>query len=258
MPTPVIVLIVLGVVALIVLLAVWSAKMERERVAALTKWCADNGWHFSPTKHGAPALDYGLFRNGHSRSSRDWARKRVPGAIPGLDEIAVELFEYHYAITTSNGKTTTTHHYFFVCARVEPGVDLGRVLIRPENWGDKIAGAIGFDDIDFEDVQFSKRYYVSANDRKQAYDLIDGPMMRYLCSVPAPQIETRGRELFVHSKGRANAESYAGLVSFVSAFLTQLPRPLVNAERARAGKTALLEAGNAAASSRKILGDLER
>lgn len=258
MPTSVVVLLVIGVVALIVLVAVWSAKLERERVAALSKWCAENGWRLDLSKRGAPGLDYGLFRQGHSRSSRDWAAKRVPRAIPGLDEVGVELFEHHYAITTSNGKTTTTHHFYFVCARVEPGVDLGRVLIRPENWGDKIAGAIGFDDIDFEDVQFSKRYYVSASDRRHAYDLIDGTMLRYLCSVSAPQIETRGREMLVHFSGRAKAESYAAMSAFVTAFLTQLPRPLVNAERARAGKTALLDAGNAAASSRKILGDFER
>ncbi len=145
-----------------------------------------------------------------------------------------------------------------MCARVEPDIDLGRVLIRPESWSDKIAGAIGFDDIDFEDVQFSKRYYVSASDRRQAYDLIDGPMMRYLCSLAAPQIETRGRELFVHRSGRSNAQSYAAMAAFVSAFLTQLPRPLVNSERARTGRPAVLEAGNAAASSRKILEDFER
>lgn len=258
MPTPVIVLLVLAAIALIVLLALWSAKLERERVAALTSWCEHNGWRLDTSTRGSPGLDYALFRQGHSRSTRDRATKRVPAAIPGLDAVAIELFEYHYAITTSNGKTTTTHHYHFVCAKVEPDIDMGRVLIRPESWSDKIAGAIGFDDIDFEDVQFSKRYYVSASDRRQAYDLIDGPMMRYLCSLSAPQIETRGREMLVHRSGRANAASYASMAAFVSAFLTQLPRPLVNAERARTGRSAVLEAGNAAASSRKILEDFER
>jgi hypothetical protein len=257
MPTPTIVLLFGAVIALAVFAAIWSAKVERQRVATLAEWGKRSGWRLELGTFSGPALSYPLFQIGHSRSMRDRAKKELEGAVPGLDPVSAVMFEYHYAVTTSNGKTTTTHHYHFVCAHVHPGLDLGSVLIRPESWGDKIAGAIGFDDIDFEDAQFSKRYYVSASDRRRAYDLIDGPMMRFLNSVSAPRIETNGRELLVHVPGKATAESYTSMAFFVSRFLAQIPRPLVNAERARSGLPAMLEAGNAAASSRKSLEDLE-
>jgi hypothetical protein len=258
MPPALAIPLIIAVVALLILSAILSAKAERARFLAMTKWCRDNGWQFDPWQDDNPRLDYPLFGQGHSRYLRWRARKRVKNAVLGLGDAAVDLFEYHYAVTTSNGKTTTTTHYWFVCARVEPGVELGRVLIRPETWSDKLAGAIGFDDIDFEDAQFSKRYFVKAPDRRQAYELIDGPMMRFLCAANAPHIETNGRELFVHASGRADAQRYAAMAEFAASFLAQLPRPLVNAERARKGLPAQLEAGNAAASSRKFLEDLER
>jgi hypothetical protein len=257
MPPTLAVLLAIGFVAVTIAGIVLSAKAERERFQALTKWCRDEKWQFDPWQDDNPHFDYPLFSQGHSRYRRWRAKKRAVGAVTGLGDAALELFEYHYAITSNTGRSSSTRHYFFVCARVVTGVDMGRVLIRPETWSDKVAGSIGFDDIDFEDAEFSKRFFVKARDRRQAYDLIDGPMMRFLCASSSPSVETNGRELLVHVAGRADAPNYAAMAGFVTAFLAQLPRPLVNAARSRAGLPAELDAGNASTSSRKLLDDLE-
>ncbi|HVZ93474.1 MAG TPA: DUF3137 domain-containing protein [Phycisphaerales bacterium] len=241
-----IVVIVVGIVAAVL---AWQADQRRRKL--LIDWAAKNGWTFSEDRVGVPDMDYDLFRVGHTRWSRYWAEREFEGATPGLERARVRLFEYHYAVTRSNGKQTYTQHYYFTCGAAEPGVDLGRVFIRDENWGDKLVQAVGFDDIDLEDADFSKRFVVKARDRKEAYDLLDGAMMRFLTTRGGWVIETNGRELFVYRSGRVNPGAFEDAAGLMLGFVAQLPRVMVNAERARLGLPALIEAGSAATASRE-------
>ncbi|MSR63376.1 MAG: hypothetical protein EXS08_13115 [Planctomycetes bacterium] len=250
----VVILSVLAVAALLLWLTILS---ERKRLAAFQVWAADHGWRFDPARIRNPDLEYELFQRGHSRYLCFSALKTFPAPTPGLEPVQLRLFEYHYAVTRSTGKTTYTESFHFTCALLLPGLDLGHVALRPEGLGDKLVQALGFDDIDLEDPEFSKRYVVQARERREAYDLFDGPMMRFLGAREAPQLETRGRELFVCVERKPEPSGYEALAAFVLEFLAQLPRPLVNAERARRGLAPLLEAGNASSASRGALAELE-
>jgi hypothetical protein len=247
--------LILAVLA-VVGLGVWlHLEAERKRLAALSAWCAAEGWGFDESELRSPDHPYDLFQRGHSRYLRWTATKLCPEATPGLAAAELRLFEYHYAVTRHTGKHTHTDHYHFTCALVDPGLRLGAVALRREGWGDKLAQAIGFEDIDLEDPEFSRRFVVQARERRDAYELLDGAMMRYPCARPATALETRGRELFACVEERASRETFHALSAFLLGFLAQLPRPLVNAERARLGLAPELEAGNASRSSR---GALER
>lgn len=252
-------LLIVAILVVVALLAWWHAERERKRREALATWCAVDGWSFDPAKVHSPGYGYELFERGHSRYQRFTARKKLAGATPGLEDApgpekaTARLFEYHYAVTHSTGKSTHTDHYHFTCALLDPGADLGRVSLRREGLADKLAQAIGFDDIDLEDPEFSKRFVLRARERKDAYDLFDAAMMRYLCAHPDYVLEARGRELLAYVEEDASPETYRDLARFVHGFLAQLPRTLVNAERARQGLEPVLEAGNASTSSRRAL-----
>lgn len=247
------ILLIVAVLAVVGLGVWWQIEAERKRLAALSAWCAAEGWGFDEEKLRSPDHPYDLFQRGHSRHQRWTATKRCPAATPGLEAAELRLFEYHYAVTRHTGKHTHTDHYHFTCALVAPGLNLGAVALRREGWGDKLVQAVGFDDIDLEDPEFSRRFVVQARERRDAYELLDGAMMRYLCARPDCALETRGRELFVCVEERASRETFRALSAFVLGFLAQLPRPLVNAERARLGLAPELEAGNASRSSRRAL-----
>jgi hypothetical protein len=239
------------VIAAVVLLLWLNYLWERRRAEALSTWCAAQGWGFDASKIRRPRYPYELFERGSSRYQRFTAKKRLQEATPGLPAAAVRMFEYHYEI--SNGDSSET--YEFTCALVDPGVGLGCVELRPERLGDKLVQAMGFEDIDFEDPEFSRRFLVQARDRKHAYDLFDGAMMRYLCTRgDGYALETQGRELLARAKGKATPESFEAMERFLRGFLAQLPRPLVNAERTIRGLEPLLEAGNASTSSRGLAG----
>ena len=54
------------------------------------------------------------------------------------------------------------------------------LLIRPEGFFDKVAGAFGFDDIDFESEEFSRAFFVKSSDKRFAYDVLHPRMLELL------------------------------------------------------------------------------
>jgi len=246
----IVIFIILGVV-LVGVVGYIAWQMEKKRREALRRWAAANGYSFDPSRRRDPDLGFSIFGKGHSRWLRYHMARWLDEATPGLERAGIELFEYHYAVTTHSGKSSSTRHYHHTCAVVEAGVNLGEMTIRKEHFGDKIVQAVGFDDIDFEDHEFSKTYMVKARDRKRAYGLIDRRMMEFLKSDTRWRLETLGEVLFVYRSGRIKAERAERLAGFCRGFLATIPRTLVNEERERRGLPPLVDAGSAARHHRE-------
>lgn len=249
-------LILMAVVGAVALIGGYFAHhAEKKKLAELAGWARAGGYGWDPGKRKGVPFGGDPFDEGHSRWSRYHASREVADPTPGLGPAGLRLFEYHYAVTRSSGKHTRTDHYHFTCALVHAPLDLGEVLIRPEHWGDRVAGALGFDDIDMEDPEFSKRFHVTARDRRQAYDLIGASLMRYMVVRGGGwRVRTEGAAMVVHAAGRVTPARFAELAGFIEGFFAQVPRPLVNTARARKGLPPLIEAGSAAGSSLKDLG----
>lgn len=231
----------------------FAMQAEKKRKAALRAWADEQGWKLDKSKRSSTAYPFPIFNAGHSRFSQYHGVQAFPEIVEGIEEPSLfDVFQYHYAITSNNGKTSSTTHYYFCCLAVFVGIDLGEVNIRDEHFGDKIAARFGSNDIDFEDPDFSKQFHVTAPNRKDAFDLIHHALMRYMVQSAGSglTIYTRGKMLFVHMTGRADVARYERLVRFAGGFLQQVPRTLVNAERAKQGLPALVEAGAAATRAR--------
>jgi hypothetical protein len=233
--------------------AVFGILQQRKRREHLFAWARENGWTLEQARRNNTAYPFSLFTHGHSRYSCNHARRSLEGLIDGMDTPAeADLFEYHYAITTSDGKSSSTTHFYYSCLALRCGVLLGEVSIRDEHIGDKLVAALGRNDIDFEDPDFSKRFYVTAPQRVEAFNLINHAVMRYMVQSAGKglAIHTIGDLMFVYVIGRASRERYQRLIDFAAGFLQQLPRTLVNAERARRGLPPVVEAGAAATRAR--------
>jgi hypothetical protein len=100
-------------------------------------------------------------------------------------EIEFELFDYTFK--TGSGKNRKTHNYGIAAAKVP--MHFRQLVMRPESIFDKVAAMAGFDDINFESEQFSRRFHVRSPDRKFAYDVIDPRMMEFLLSTNPPVID---------------------------------------------------------------------
>jgi hypothetical protein len=184
-------LIILGVIAaivVVVLIAKGAAARNRERLAALAQWAALNGFTFyekDPYDLDSRFNGIGEIGRGHDRYAYELLQISVP--------VWAFIFRYHFRTTEtrtvtstdSNGNSSTRtetyeedHYHAYLI--IELNAAFPQLIIRPEHWGDKVAGFLGFDDINFESEQFSRRYFVKSKDRQFAYAVIHPQMIEWM------------------------------------------------------------------------------
>lgn len=176
--------------AIIAVAAYYAHLKQKKRREALRRVADSLGWRFiadSDYSHDDEFAHFGIFRQGHSR----YAYNTLSGAVEVHGRACpAKMGDFHYAVTTSNGKTTTTHNYHFSYLIVHlPYPRLPDLLIRREGFFDGIKNFFGFPDIDFESAEFSRRFYVKCPDKRFAYDVIHAPVIEYLLAGDAPTID---------------------------------------------------------------------
>ncbi|RNC82145.1 MAG: hypothetical protein ED559_10295 [Phycisphaera sp.] len=217
--------IIVAVIGFAIIAGFYAHKAEQERIAALTKLAVDRGWSFSKpadASHDNTYSQFAAFNQGHTR--------RAYNTITGTHEInghphPVKMGDYSYKITTSNGKTTTTTTYRFSYLIIHlpyPGVP--SLAIRREHIIDKIGAAIGFDDIDFESAEFSKKFMVKSSDKRFAYDVITPTMMEFLMESPKRSIDLdRGAICITLGTRRWKPEEFVPELDWISSFIDLWP-----------------------------------
>ncbi len=197
------ILIIVGVVALIIVAAVFghlAAKKRREAMLAL----ADRlGLRFDSNKDHVLAKRYQFLdklRQGDNR----YAFNILSGKYKSHDVMA---FDYHYEThsTDSKGNQETQHHYFSFFLLLMP-VAFPELTVAREGFFSKVAQALGYDDIDFESHEFSRKFCVRSKDKKFAYDVCNARMMEYLLANSDLTIEIEGPALAISFNSRLSPE----------------------------------------------------
>jgi hypothetical protein len=199
--TPVI-FIGLFIVAVIagIIYSIMAAKKRREAFFTIA---TELGLEFYPGKDHSLAGQYG-FLNKLSKGSNRYAENVISGNHEGHK---VMLFDYHYEThsTNSKGQRQTNHHHFSVAMLNLPAL-FPEITITREGIFSKIAQAFGYDDIDFESAEFSKKFCVRSPDKRTAYDVCHGRMMEYLLVNDDLNIEIDGNTLAFLFDSRLKAE----------------------------------------------------
>lgn len=154
-----------------------------------------------------------LLDRGHSRKASHVLTGRLDGC---------EVMCCAYQYTTGSGKNKSTRRRGL--AMLDLGLFLPRILIRHEGFGDRLASWLGFDDVDFESDQFSRRYFVKCHDRRFAYALIDPQMMEFLLQESDFQWEVSGRWVAVWREDELDADEVRPLLNALLAFRNRVPR----------------------------------
>ncbi len=187
-------LIIVGFIALIVVLGILGYISARKRREAMTALAAKLGLHFDPNKNWDLAKRYQFLDKLRVGSNR-YAFNIIAGNYQDHD---VSLFDFHYEThsTDSKGRRQTHHHYFSFFILHLPG-SFPELLIGSEGFFSKIAQALGYDDIDFESHEFSRKFCVRSADKKFAYDVCNARMIEYLLSNTDLTIEIEGDALAI-------------------------------------------------------------
>jgi hypothetical protein len=191
-------LIIVGFIALIVVLGVFGYVSARKRREAMATLAARLGLSFEPNKNWDIARRYCFLDKLRAGSNR-YAFNILSGNYQGHD---VTIFDYHYR--TGSGKNTQ-HHYisFFILHLLASFPEL---VIGPEGIFSKMAQALGYDDIDFESYEFSRKFCVRCRDKKFAYDVCNARMIEYLLSNTDLTIEIEGEVLAISFGSRLAPE----------------------------------------------------
>ena len=204
-------------IAVLIGVAIVAMVAAAKRRRALAELAQRLGFTFEPDTHDGDAASvtydgFDPFGRGRSRSASNILRGR-------RGEIEFELFDYRF--TTGSGKNKKTHRYGIAAATVP--VQFRSMTLRPAGLFDKVASLAGFDDINFESEEFSRRYHVSCDARQFAYDVIHPQMIEYLLSCPRRHWQLRGHVVLIHKSGSFDAREIEELIRVVEGFMARIP-----------------------------------
>jgi len=202
-------------IALAVALIVFGILKARERREAMTRLAAELGFEYYPDDPWDLADRYAMFElfgRGHSRE----ASNVICGEI---DSRAVVAFDYQY--TTGSGKNQSTHS----CQALVMGLPIvaAGLRMRSENLFDHVAAWVGYDDINFESDEFSRRYHVACDDRRFAYDILHARLIDYLLGCGSvPNLEMQG-PLMVLFESQGDAANVRRLLAIGREIVASIP-----------------------------------
>jgi len=212
--------IIVLVVLLVAALAIFSYLQSRKRREALAAWAGQLGLAFAPDKVGDLDERYPAFTCLREGSNR-YAYNVVSG---NRHERQVLAFDYHYETTSTNSKgETETSHYYFSAVIVGSAVPLKPLLIRPEGFFDKVKSFFGFEDINFESAEFSRKFFVQAPDRKWAYDVLHPRAIEFLLASPVFSLAFDARSVIAWRGATFKPEEFMQALTLVCGLLDQLP-----------------------------------
>lgn len=219
---PLIIVAVVALVAVGAYLSHLAAKKRREGMAALAR---ELGWTFTASRdslHDDQYAHFEIFRRGHSRAAFNTMEGELE--IDGRSYPA-RAGDFRYRVTSSTGKSTTTTTYRFSYLIVHlPFRNVPDLLIRPEGLFDKLAGVFGFDDIDFESEEFSRRFHVKSPDKRFAYDVIHARVMEFLLRRPGPAIDIEQQRCCLSDGSRRwSPEEFVARIAFLRDFFDLWP-----------------------------------
>lgn len=198
---------------------------EKKRREALARLAGELGWRFDPSKdwsHDEEYAHFEVFRRGHGRcafntltGALDWDGRACPA----------KMGDFRYKVTSGSGKSRRTRTYRFSYLIVHlPFRHAPSLLVRREGVFDKVAGAFGWDDIDFESAEFSRRFHVNSTDKRFAYDMVHPRMMEFLLEGEPPTIDLEhGRCCLCDGRRRWSDEEFRGTLDWARRFLELWP-----------------------------------
>ncbi|MDF7825903.1 hypothetical protein P4B35_17875 [Pontiellaceae bacterium B12227] len=165
---------------------VWGLYAGKKRRDAMTLLSEKLGLDFNHERNYQLA-DRFSFLDKLRQGSNRYAYNIMSGRYQEQD---ITVFDYHYETHSrdSDGKRKTHHHHFSFFILTLPKY-FEELTIAKESFFSKIAQAVGYDDIDFESHEFSKKFVVRAKDKKFAYDFCNARMIQYLLDHPDINIE---------------------------------------------------------------------
>jgi len=223
MPGGIVALFILGVIVVIGF-AIYAAYASAKRRNEIAAWALSKGLVFSQEKVRDVEYRFPFF-DCLRQGSKRYALNTMQGNYSGRGIFA---FDYHYETTSTDSKGhQQTHHHYFSAVILFSKIPLKPLFIRPEGLFDKLAGLVGFEDINFESAEFSRRFFVKAPDRKWAYDVIHARTIEFLLAMPQFKLQFDPQCVIAWRDARFEAPEFEQAAEVIKGILDRLPEYVV-------------------------------
>lgn len=217
--------IIILLILLFVVVAIVGQIAARKRREALEGLAAKLGLAFREGRDFAFAAQY-KFLDRLNQGENRYAYNILSGEYRGYP---VQAGDYHFEThsTDSKGHRTTHNHYlsFFIVSLPRT---LPELTISREGLFSKIAQAFGYEDIDFESAEFSRRFCVRSKDKKFAYDVCNARLIEYLLANDDLAIEIERDVLAVIMESTLQVDRIEGNLDRLIDVRSRLPEYLFN------------------------------
>lgn len=211
--------VVLAIIA-VAILAIISWIEEQKRRRGIIEWAERRGFTFDPgPNHMIESLlpTLAAIRRGDNRYAYDL----IFGEVSGHKWVGCH---YHYQTTTHGSKgQKQTHHHHFSLAAIHVPIHLKTLDIRPESLLDKFATFFGAEDINFESAEFSRKYHVSSEDRRYAFDVLHARMIDYLLTKPTYSYHYGVNHIVMYKGAKFTQAEFDDAVEILDQLLNGLP-----------------------------------
>jgi hypothetical protein len=204
---------------------IYGKYVYGRRRKELAKWAMSRGLTFNPESDrffNDKYLNFGCLQRGGDR----YAYNIMTGTLTGREFLGCD---YHYATGSGNGR----QEHFFSLVIIKSPILLEPLFIRPENFFDKFAEFVGFNDIDFESAEFSKKFYVKSPDKKWAYDIIHPQMMEFLLASPMFSIQFDLLSVIVYRNTRFSPAEFEDAATLVNGIFERIPDYVIQNQKIR-------------------------
>lgn len=222
----VIIVIAAVIAALVIGGAVWNARMKDKRRNEMAGWAFANGLKFSANKDTGLWFRYDPFKF-LQRGENYYAYNVMYGTVAGRVTCG---FDYHYETHSSDSKgNRQTHHHYFSALALDAGFPLKELSIRPEGLLDRVGEFVGLDDIDFESAEFSRKFHVTAPDRRWAYDVIHQKTMELMLTYPRFHIDFRGSQVMAYHPSKTfSIAEFSQALKVAGSILDLIPESVIS------------------------------
>ena len=164
---------------------------------------------------GFPCLKQGADRYAMNR----WAGRGFSG------------FDYHYETYSHDKHGRHTHHHYFSAVVVPSPIPLKPLFLRPEGLMDKVTEFFGYDDIDLESAEFSRKFYVKSPDRRWAFDVLHARTMAFLLARPSFHLQLEGGHGMAWHTGTLSPQEFEAAIEVLSGIFEGLPEYVVRQQK---------------------------
>ena len=225
-------LLVIGFIVVAIFVAVLGSMGAKRRMEQLAAWARARGWHYSAGEVSTLEDRWPQFEQLQQGDNR-YGFNVMRGRQDHRDAFA---FDYHYETTSTDSKgRRQTHHHYFSAIVIDSGLDLTKLLIRPEGIFDKMKGMFGINDSDFESAEFSRAFWVASPVKRWAYDVLHQETMEYLLHSSRLPIEFEdGPYVMVWGSHKWGVEQFEDALRYADGILDRIPKDIRKELRNRA------------------------